>query len=67
MIREYLKNCEKKYSVSRLGSDRTEQTHELIVKSNFQLHPRHSIKCMYMFESVRNFLNVFYRLIEIFQ
>ena len=38
MIREYLKNCEKKYSVSRLGSDRTEQTHELIVKSNFQLH-----------------------------
>ena len=31
-----LKNCEKN-SVSRLGSDRIEQTHELIVKSNFQL------------------------------
>jgi hypothetical protein len=29
-----LKNCEKN-SVSRLGSDRIEQTHELIVKSNF--------------------------------
>jgi 2-oxo-4-hydroxy-4-carboxy--5-ureidoimidazoline (OHCU) decarboxylase len=33
----YLKNCEKN-SVSRLGSDRIEQTHEFIVKSNVQLH-----------------------------
>jgi hypothetical protein len=34
IIRGYLKNRENN-SVSRLGSDRSEQTHEFIVKSNF--------------------------------